>query len=166
VRQAATGGVDGLVDAARLGEPAVQLVRDGGTFINARSTASPSNDGRIRREAVFVPDHFHRTDKIQEAMDLARIGVLVPRVAMQLPMESSRTASGLIAGAGEVHCISRETAARSRTPFSTTDAALAPFPGCPGRVRPSTRRDQHRLASWPAEFLQVNAEIYLGSTCG
>jgi NADPH2:quinone reductase len=100
VREAAPGGVDGLVDAARLGEPAMPLVRDGGTFINARSTASASDDGRIWREAVFVPDHFHRTDKIQEAVDLARIGVLVPRVAMQLPMERAAEAHRLLERGG------------------------------------------------------------------
>jgi NADPH:quinone reductase len=100
VREAAPGGVDGFVDAARLGESAMPLVRDGGTFINARSAASPSNDGRIRREAVFVPDHFHRADKIQEAVDLARIGVLVPRVAMQLPMEQAAEAHRLLERGG------------------------------------------------------------------
>ena len=100
VREAAPGGVDGLIDAARLGEPAMPLVRDGGTFINARSTAFPGDDGRIRREAVFVPDHFDRTDKIQEAVDLARIGVLVPRVAMQLPMEQAAEAHRLLERGG------------------------------------------------------------------
>ena len=100
VREAAPGGVDGIVDAARLGAPAMPLVRDGGTFINARSTASPGDDGRIRRGAVFVPDHFHRTDKIQEVVDLARIGVLVPRVAMQLPMERAAEAHRLLERGG------------------------------------------------------------------
>lgn len=100
VREAAPGGVDGLIDAARLGEPAMPLVRDGGTFINARSTASPGDDGRIRREAVFVPDHFDRTDKIREAMDLARNGVFVPRVAMQLPMEQAAEAHRLLERGG------------------------------------------------------------------
>jgi NADPH:quinone reductase len=100
VREAAPGGVDGLVDAARLGELAMPLVRDGGTFINARSTASPGDDGRIRREAVFVPDHFDRTDKIREAMDLARNRVFVPRVALQLPMEQAAEAHRLLERGG------------------------------------------------------------------
>jgi NADPH:quinone reductase-like Zn-dependent oxidoreductase len=47
-----------------------------------------------------VPDHFHRTDKIQEAVDLARIGVLVPRVAMQLPMEQAAEAHRLLERGG------------------------------------------------------------------
>jgi NADPH:quinone reductase-like Zn-dependent oxidoreductase len=100
VRQAAPGGVDGLVDAARLGELAVPLVRDGGTFIHARPADPAGGEGRIRREAVFVPDHFDRTDKIREAMDLARAGVLVPRVALQLPMEQAAEAHRLIERGG------------------------------------------------------------------
>ena len=39
VREAAPGGVDGLVDAARLGEKAMTLVRDGGTLL----TRAPRN---------------------------------------------------------------------------------------------------------------------------
>ena len=76
------------------------LVRDGGTFIHARPADPAGGEGRIRREAVFVPDHFDRTDKIREAMDLARAGVLVPRVALQLPMEQAAEAHRLIERGG------------------------------------------------------------------
>jgi NADPH:quinone reductase-like Zn-dependent oxidoreductase len=44
--------------------------------------------------------HFHRTDKIREAMDLARDGVLVPRVALQLPMEQAAEAHRLLERGG------------------------------------------------------------------
>jgi NADPH:quinone reductase len=100
VRAVAPDGVDGLVDAARLDDLAMPLVRDGGAFIHARSIESPSDDERIRREVVFVPDHFHRTDKIREAMDLAQTGVFAPRVALRLPMEKAAEAHRLLERGG------------------------------------------------------------------
>jgi NADPH:quinone reductase len=61
---------------------------------------SPSDDERIRRKAVFVPDHFHRTDKIREVMELAQTGVFVPRIALQLPMERAAEAHRLLERGG------------------------------------------------------------------
>jgi NADPH2:quinone reductase len=100
VRDVAPGGVDGLVDGARLDELAIPLVRDGGSFIHARSMDSPSDNERIQHRAVFVPDHFHRTDKICEVMEFAQRGVFVPRIALQLPMERAAEAHRLLERGG------------------------------------------------------------------
>ena len=70
VRSGFPEGVDGLIDAALLGDVAASLVRDGGSAITLRSSA-PITDPRLRTRFVAVFDH---------ALDSGSLGWLAARV--------------------------------------------------------------------------------------
>lgn len=84
VRAMCPAGVDGLVDAALLGDIASALVREGGSVVLVRSTQA-SADTRVRRHFVSVGQHVGRTDALEQLAALMAQGKLTPRVALRLP---------------------------------------------------------------------------------
>jgi NADPH:quinone reductase-like Zn-dependent oxidoreductase len=91
MRDAASGGVDGLIDAAVLDAAALPAIRDGGKLATVRGWAGPSERG-ITVEPVRVASYLQN----QEA--LARLGQLVTerrltlRVAETFPPERAADA--------------------------------------------------------------------------
>jgi NADPH:quinone reductase len=99
VRAAHPAGVDGLVDAALLGNAAAALVRDGGIAVTLRRS-NPVTDARLRTHNVAV------TDRVLDASALRRIaqwlvdGVLVPRVAERVPLADAAQAFRMLERGG------------------------------------------------------------------
>lgn len=83
VRRAVPGGVDGALDAAVVGLPALDAVRGGGAFVSVISGAMPLPLRGIRVANVFV-----RADgaALRELSALAARGALTLRVADTLPL--------------------------------------------------------------------------------
>lgn len=99
VRDLASGGVDGLVDAARIGVDARSLVRDGGIAIAVR-VLQGDEEARMRHQAIGVTQHAEDVAALRELSELAASGVLTPRVARTLPMEQASEAHQLVEAGG------------------------------------------------------------------
>ncbi|GAA1463450.1 NADP-dependent oxidoreductase [Williamsia maris] len=80
VREVATDGVAGVVDAALVGAALHPAVRDGGTVACLRPTDGPTQRG-IRWEWPFVPDELTNTRALEELRDFAASGALALRVS-------------------------------------------------------------------------------------
>lgn len=91
VRTLQPGGVDGLVDAAVIGEGAVALVRDGGGVVSVRKSAFDAG-GRVRVVEIGVLQHVTDTAGLLWLADRVSEGFLTPRVALQRPMEHAEAA--------------------------------------------------------------------------
>lgn len=99
VRARCPAGVDGLVDAALMGEPAAALVRDGGATALLRS-AQAAGDSRLRQTHIGVMQQARNTSALLWLADRVREGTLTPRVAVRLPMASVREAYQLVQRGG------------------------------------------------------------------
>jgi NADPH2:quinone reductase len=71
IRRAVPDGVDGLIDAALLGPPAVAAIRDGGTLAAVRTFAGETERG-IRIVAVSYARYRHERGKLDDASNSAR----------------------------------------------------------------------------------------------
>lgn len=100
VRALHPNGVDGLVDAALLGEPAFALVRDGGAIVLVRPTL-PQPDGRVRHHFVSVSQHVTRQDALRQLAALVQQGTLTPRVSQRLPARDAAKAHERLAQGGQ-----------------------------------------------------------------
>jgi len=91
IRRVAPSGVDGLIDAALVGEPAFAAVADGGVFIVLRefSVAAPRG---IRVERVSVRTHGLEQTKLERLMQMATTGQLTPRVSQTYAPEAAAEA--------------------------------------------------------------------------
>ncbi|GIH98051.1 NADP-dependent oxidoreductase [Planobispora takensis] len=97
VRALVPGGVDGAIDAAVLGLPALAAVRGGGSFVAVIGGAAPVPLRGIRVVNVWV-----RADGTQLA-ELSRLvgeGRLTPRVAATLPLTEAAAAHERLAAGG------------------------------------------------------------------
>ncbi|MEU9479238.1 NADP-dependent oxidoreductase [Streptomyces sp. NPDC048191] len=94
---AGPGSVDGVLDAAVLGAPALGWVRDGGAFVAVRDGALPEVERGVRTGNVWV-----RADGAQlaELVRLVDEGVLTLRVAEAFPLEEAAKAHARLAGGG------------------------------------------------------------------
>lgn len=99
VRALHPGGVDGLVDAALLGETAIALVRDGGAVVLVRRTQA-SEESRVRLHFAAVGQHVNRQDALQQLAALLQKGSLTPRVALRLPAQQAAEAHRRLAQGG------------------------------------------------------------------
>ncbi|XUL90313.1 NADP-dependent oxidoreductase [Streptomyces galilaeus] len=105
VREAVPDGVDALVDAALVGVPAVDAIRDDGAIAVVRSDdergAAPLGElGRgITRHMVFVPEYFGRPGALDRLRRLVENGALTLRVAaVHAPEEAAAAHRRLEAG--------------------------------------------------------------------
>ncbi|MBL1081675.1 NADP-dependent oxidoreductase [Streptomyces actinomycinicus] len=91
------GSVDAVLDAAMLGEPALEWVRDGGAFVSAQPGRQPGSVRGVRVTAVEV-----RADGAQlaELVRLVDAGVLTLRVAGTYALEEAAKAHARLAGGG------------------------------------------------------------------
>ena len=85
VRSLFPQGVDGLVDAALLGDVAAGLLRDGGSMVSLRSSQKIT-DTRIRQAYVSVIQQMTHTEALRWLVDRMRDGTLSARVAQRIPM--------------------------------------------------------------------------------
>lgn len=92
-------GVDGLVDAALLGDLAAALVRDGGATALLRTTQT-IGDTRLRHTNISVMQQTTNTGALAWLADRAGDGTLTPRVAVRLPLARVREAYALVQTGG------------------------------------------------------------------
>jgi NADPH:quinone reductase len=92
-------GVDGVVDAALLGERAAAFARDGGVAVTLRK-ANPIVDPRLRVRHVSVTDRVGDGPALQRLAQLWTEGVLTPRVAVRLPLAQAAQANRLVEQGG------------------------------------------------------------------
>src|SRR6185369_589876 len=71
LRDAAPGGVDGLIDAAVLDGAVLPAIRDGGKLATVRGFAGPS-ERDITIEPVRVVSYLHNHDALERAADAQR----------------------------------------------------------------------------------------------
>jgi NADPH2:quinone reductase len=97
VRRVVPGGVDGALDAAVVGMPALDAVRDKGSFVAVAAGAAPVPLRGTRVHNVWI-----RTDgpQLAELAALADAGRLTPRVAAILPLSQAAAAHQRVAAGG------------------------------------------------------------------
>ena len=91
VRARYPDGVDGLVDAALIGDAAAELVRDGGHVAYVRSTQVFDTE-RLRVKYVHVLEQIGNTSALASLAEKARSKVLTARVAHRISMADAVTA--------------------------------------------------------------------------
>ncbi len=91
-------GVDGVLDAAALGDPALAAVRDGGIFVSVRGDVVPAPQ---RGVAVHVTTAGPEGTRLSYLAALAEVGVLTPRVAQVLDLSQAAEAHALLAKGGQ-----------------------------------------------------------------
>lgn len=99
VRALVPGGVDGLIDAAVVGVPVLEAVRDGGRVAAVRPFAGETERG-IAVELVSVRTYLDRSDRLEALLDRAAQGALRLRVADAFPPERAADAHALLEGGG------------------------------------------------------------------
>ncbi|MCX5561147.1 NADP-dependent oxidoreductase [Streptomyces sp. NBC_00038] len=94
VRRFVPGGVDGVLDAAALGTPALAAVRDGGIFVSVRGDVLPAAQrGVVVRHTTAGPE----ATRFSYLSALAEVGVLTPRVAQTYPLSQAAEAHAQLA---------------------------------------------------------------------
>jgi NADPH:quinone reductase len=99
LRDAAGGGVDGLIDAAVLDAAVLPAIRDGGKLATVRGFVGPTERG-ITIEAVRVTSYVHNHDALDRLGQLAAKGLLTLRLAETFPPERAADAQHKLAGGG------------------------------------------------------------------
>jgi len=99
IREVASGGVDGLVDAAVLNEAVAPAVRDGGQVITVRGFEGKADRG-VTLRPVWVREYLRRQDKLDELREQVERGELTLRVARVLPAEQAAEAHRLLEAGG------------------------------------------------------------------
>ena len=113
VRHLRAGGVDGALDAALVGVPALDAVRDGGSFVAVSAGAAPLPVRGTRVHNVWI-----RTDapRLTELAALVDAGRLTLRVASTQPLEAVAAAHERLAAGGLRGRIVLQPAASKETP--------------------------------------------------
>ncbi|MCR2811397.1 MULTISPECIES: NADP-dependent oxidoreductase [unclassified Microbacterium] len=99
LRREVPGGVDGAVDAARVGEPVAELVRDSGVMVHVRA-GDVVDDSRITRRSVAVASKTEDTAGLSALAAAALDGSVTLRVAERLPFERVADAHRLVEAGG------------------------------------------------------------------
>lgn len=98
VRRFVPEGVDGVLDAAALGAPALAAVRDGGVFVSVRVDVLPTPErGVVVRNTTAGPE----PTRLAYLSALAEVGVLTPRVARTYPLSQAAEAHAQLARGGQ-----------------------------------------------------------------
>jgi NADPH:quinone reductase len=98
VRKVVPEGVDGLVDAAVIGEPALAAIRDGGHLAAVRAFEGNSERG-IHIHQVRVSDYAHNHAALQRLADMVASGNLTLRVAQTFaPSQAAEAQQKLLSG--------------------------------------------------------------------
>ncbi|WP_405542032.1 zinc-binding dehydrogenase [Streptomyces phaeochromogenes] len=97
VRRFVPEGVDGVLDAAALGAPALAAVRDGGIFVSVRGDVLPAPE---RGVAVRLTTAGPEATRLSYLSALAEVGVLTPRVARIYPLSQAAEAHARLARGG------------------------------------------------------------------
>jgi NADPH:quinone reductase-like Zn-dependent oxidoreductase len=92
IRREAPEGVDAVFDTALLRRDVFPAIREGGAIAVVRTWDGEDVEQGIRIEKVQVWTVLDRTDWLSEVRELAREGVLVPRVAETYPPEAAADA--------------------------------------------------------------------------
>jgi NADPH2:quinone reductase len=98
VRRFVPDGVDGVLDAAALGAPALAAVRDGGTFVSVRLDVLPTPE---RGVTVHNTTAGPEPTRLAHLSALAEVGVLTPRVAQTYPLSQASEAHAQLARGGQ-----------------------------------------------------------------
>ncbi|MFJ4782325.1 zinc-binding dehydrogenase [Streptomyces sp. NPDC088794] len=97
VRRLVPKGVDGVLDAAALGAPAMAAVRDGGVFVSVRVDVLPEPErGVVVRHTSAGPE----ATRLSYVSALAEVGVLTPRVGPIFPLSQAADAHARLAAGG------------------------------------------------------------------
>jgi NADPH:quinone reductase len=97
VRRFVPQGVDGVLDAAALGDVALAAVRDGGIFVSVRGDVLPSPErGVTVHHTVAGPEGT----RLSYLSALAEVGLLTPRVAEVYPLAQAAEAHARLARGG------------------------------------------------------------------
>jgi len=99
LREAAPGGVDGLIDAAVLDAAVLPAIRDGGKLATVRGFAGPSERG-ITIEPVWVSSYLQNQEALDRLGHLAARGKLTLRVAETFPPERAGDAQRKLTAGG------------------------------------------------------------------
>lgn len=99
VRKALPAGVDGLIDGALIGQPALAAVREGGRFMCLRDTHTVSERG-IEVLRISVRNFRREQEKLLGLVSLVERGALTLRVAKTFPPEAAADAHRLLAEPG------------------------------------------------------------------
>ena len=87
-------GVDGVLDAVALGDPALAAVRDGGIFVSVRGDVLPAPErGVVVHHTVAGPEGT----RLSYLSALAEVGLLTPRVARVYPLSQAAEAHSQLA---------------------------------------------------------------------
>lgn len=97
VRALLPEGVDGTIDAAQLGAPALAAVRDGGSFVAVTDPATPAPERGIAVQTVHV---HHDGALLAELVGGVEAGWLRLRVAATLPLDEAADAHRRLAKGG------------------------------------------------------------------
>jgi NADPH:quinone reductase-like Zn-dependent oxidoreductase len=97
VRAVVPGGVDGATDAAVIGAPALEAVRNRGRYINFVSGRAPEQlrGTDVRTQFIYADGH-----QLELLVALVEAGRLTPRVAQTLPLSEVANALDRQAGGG------------------------------------------------------------------
>jgi NADPH:quinone reductase-like Zn-dependent oxidoreductase len=99
LHDAASGGVDGLIDAAVLDAAVLPAIRDGGKLATVRGFAGPSERG-ITIEPVRVMSYLHNREALDRLGQLVAEGRLTLRVAETFPPDQAVIAHRKMAAGG------------------------------------------------------------------
>ncbi|NUP20275.1 MAG: NADP-dependent oxidoreductase [Streptomyces sp.] len=97
VTEGRAGAFDAVLDAAVLGAPALEWVRDGGAYVGVIPQAAPEGVRGVRATAVEVSADGSR---LAELVGLVDSGVLSLRVAETFSLEDAGKAHALLGGGG------------------------------------------------------------------
>jgi NADPH2:quinone reductase len=100
VREAAPGGVDGVLDTAVLGRDVLPAVRPGGGLAFVRGWTGDDVEDGVTVHRVWVADALERTDWLRQLADRAALGELSLRVASTHPPEWAADAHRQMEGGG------------------------------------------------------------------
>jgi len=89
VRRFVPDGVDGVLDAAAVGSPALASVRDGGTFVSVRGDVLPTPE---RRVVVLLTLAGVEGTRLAYLAALAEVGLLTPQVGQIYPLSQAAEA--------------------------------------------------------------------------